>query len=75
MNKSTYSEFSKTVERVVKLMKDENSSHYALGYMMQSYISLANATNKLDSELEHMQLLERQLQAMQSSIPTSQKSA
>jgi hypothetical protein len=70
-----YSEFTDTVVRVVRLMEKEKSVHYALGYMMQSYISLASRTNRLESELEHMQQLERGLRDMQSSIPTSQQSA
>lgn len=75
MNKTIYSEFNDTVTQVVALMQKEKSVHYALGYMMQSYISLAGRTNRLESELEHMQQLERGLRDMQSSIPTSQKSA
>jgi hypothetical protein len=56
-------------------MEKERSVHYALGYMMQSYISLADRSNRLENEMEHIKLLERKLQGMQSSIPTPQKSA
>jgi hypothetical protein len=59
---SKYAEFPDLVERVTRLMKEENSVHYALGYMMQCYISLALRTNKLDTEIEHMQLIEKELQ-------------
>lgn len=59
---SKYAEFSDLVERVTRLMKEENSVHYALGYMMQCYISLANQTDRMDREIEHMQLVEKQLQ-------------
>jgi hypothetical protein len=75
MEKCSYSEFSDLVDRVVKLMEKERSVHYALGYMMQSYISLADRSNRLENEMEHIKLLERKLQGMQSSIPTPQKSA
>lgn len=75
MDKCAYSQFSDVVDQVVTLMKNEKSAGYALGYMMQSYISLADRTNRLESELEHMQLLLRKLQGMQSSISTTQKSA
>ena len=75
MDKCHYSEFSDLIVRVVKLLEKEKSVPYALGYMMQSYISLADRTNRLENEMEHIKLLERKLQGMQSSIPTSQKSA
>lgn len=75
MEKCSYSEFSDLVDRVVKIMEKEKSVHYALGYMMQSYISLADRTNRLENEMEHMQLLLRKHQGMQSNIPTPQKSA
>ena len=75
MEKCVYSEFSDLVNKVVKLMEKENSVHYALGYMMQSYISLAERSNRLEKETEHMRMLERKLQGMQSSIPAPQKSA
>ena len=75
MDKCHYSEFSDLIVRVVKLLEKKKSVPYALGYMMQSYISLAQRTNRLESEMEHMQRVERDLQGMQSSIPTLQKSA
>ena len=75
MDKCPYSEFSDLVIKVVRLMEKEKSVHYALGYMMQSYISLADRCNRLEIETEHMQLMESKLQGMQSSIPTPQKSA
>lgn len=59
---SKYEEFSDLVNKVMHMMEDEKSVHYALGYVMQCYISLALRTNKLDTEIEHMQLVEKQLQ-------------
>jgi hypothetical protein len=62
MEKSKYNEFSDLVNKVMQMMKDEKCVHYALGYMMQSYISLAHRTNRLEIETEHMKLIEKQLQ-------------
>lgn len=59
---SKYTEFSELVERVTRLMREKRSVHYTLGYMMQCYISLALRANKLDTEIEHMQLIEKELQ-------------
>lgn len=59
---SKYAEFSELVERVTRLMQEKRSVHYTLGYIMQCYISLAFRTNKLDTEIQHMQLIEKELQ-------------
>jgi hypothetical protein len=75
MTKCSYAEFSETVQRVSNMMKDNKSIHYALGYMMQSYIFLADRTNSIDKEMEHLKLLEENLLGMQNSMPTLQKSA
>jgi len=64
MDKCIYSEFSDLVNKVVKLMEKEKSVHYALGYMMQAYIGLADRCDKLEKETEHMRMLERKLQGM-----------
>ena len=62
MENSKYNEFSDLVNRVMQMMKDEKCVHYAFGYMVQTYIHLADRTGSLNSEMEHMKLIEKQLQ-------------
>lgn len=62
MTKNSYTEFSDLVNKVMHIMEDEKSVHYALGYIMQSYIHLADRTDSLDSEIVRMQFVEKQLQ-------------
>lgn len=62
MEKSNYEEFSDLVNKVMNLMREDKCVHYALGFMVQTYIHLADRTGSLNSETEHMKYLEKKLQ-------------
>ena len=62
MENSKYEEYSDLVNRVMQMMKDEECVDYALGYMVQTYINLADRIDRLDTEIKHMQLIEKELQ-------------
>lgn len=59
---SKYAEFSDLVNKVMHMMEEKKSVHYALGYIMQSYIHLADRTDSLNREIGLMQLAEKELQ-------------